>query len=804
MPTLPRRADPVACLFPIGRRTAAAGCVALASALGALAQAPDAPMTAPDSTAALFAADNETLMVARRNLRLRELPAPPAIPSATGFQNPIDAFLADLWRRAGLPQADQPPPLCDDATFARRVFLDLIGVVPTIEQRERFLADPTPDKRERLIDALLARELDYAAHWTPFWEDALGSATTTLQGGIPTRGNYRDWIFAAFQHNKPFDVLTAELIDPSMPGHKATVLAEANTLKSQVGFIRNDSHVNTLQTAANIGQVFLGTSMKCASCHSHFLNIEWPQKRFLAFAGLCSADDLEVIRCEKPTGDVASAEFPFEVPGAPQDVPAGEAPRLRRLAQLITDPLNPRFARTLVNRLWKRYLGLGLYEPVDDLRSDRNASHPELLDWLAHDFMTHGYDVRHAVRRILTSHAYQRRYDAALEDRFDVADPDRPRFHRSPTLRRLTAEQLIDSVRVAARQTLDGVPRTYLDKSSTALTRALGKPASRNEISTARPDDVAVIQGLELLNGDDYARLVTARQVARLVPPGADSAAAVDRVYSAVLGRAPAPDERSAAVAFLDTAPRDAAAAAVVHEPPQRASGPAATRDGPSGEAPPAALTAVGSQSTDAAHPGALPAESTGTAAVWFDDELPQGAVVGGSRMGDSLQWVTRDDGLVFSGSRSHRQRGSTSPRAQHFFLGADPPLSVGPDDLLTCYVHLDPADPPREILLQWHTADWEHRAYWGDDLIPFGTNGSPSRLSMGPLPPAGAWVRLEVHAADVGVDGAVVGISFDQAGGTVHWDAAGVTHRRPDPRAAALHDLFWVLTASPEFQYIR
>lgn len=784
MPSLPRDA----CAQPwaaAGRATdarAGISVVVLLALMGAATGAPaqsaaDAPPT-PDAAAALFAADNETLMIARRNLRMRLLAPPPAVPADAGFTNPIDAFVADLWRRAGLRQADAPPPLCDDATFARRVYLDLIGVVPTIAERERFLADARPDKRERLVDELLGRERDYAAHWTPFWEDALGSATTALQGGIPTRGDYRDWIFAAFEHNKPYDVLTAELIDPSMPGHKATVLAEANTLRSQVGFIRNDSHVNTLQTAANIGQVFLGTSMKCASCHSHFLNLEWPQKRFLAFAGLCGPADLEVIRCEKKTGDVATAEFPFEIPGAPTDVPSGESARLRRLAQLITDPLNPRFAATLVNRLWKRYLGLGLYEPVDDLRDDRRASHPELLAWLAHDFVTHGYDVKHVIRRILTSHAYQRRYDPGLEDRFDVAEPDRPRYHRSPALRRLTAEQLIDSVRVAAKQRLDGVPRTYLDKTSSALTRALGKPASRNEISTARSEEPAVIQGLELLNGEEFARLVTPRQVRRLVDPDAPPEAAVERLYSAVLGRAPTSVERDAAAALL----RAAAAQQPAADAEATLAGGPRAEPAPRGE-------------------GDRPAGETH---LWMDDEAPPGTSIGGSRMAESLQWVERSDGPVLAGSRSHRQRGPTAPRAQHFVLGADPPLPVGADDLLVCSVYLDPSDPPKEIMLQWHTEDWEHRAYWGDDLIPFGTDGTASRRPMGPLPPVGVWVRLEVDAPDVGVVGGVVGVSFDQAGGTVYWDALGVVRGEPDPRAGGLHDVFWALVTSPEFHYIR
>jgi hypothetical protein len=180
---------------------------------------------------------------------------------------------------------------------------------------------------------------------------------------------------------------------------------------------------------------------------------------------------------------------------------------------LLTDPLNPRFAKTIVNRLWKRYLGLGLFEPADDFRLDQPPANPELLEWLADDCMRNGYDLKHSIRLILTSRTYQLRYDSALEDHFDVAKPSEPRYYRSPSLRRLTAEQAIDSIRLAAAQELESKKRAYLDKTSTALTRALGKPASRNEISTSRPDDAAVIQALELLNGPGFSSLIYSGQI---------------------------------------------------------------------------------------------------------------------------------------------------------------------------------------------------------------------------------------------------------------------------------------------------
>ncbi len=721
----------------------------------------------------LFATDSEQIHLQRRRLRLAQLPPAPAPPDVGGpVHNDIDRFIVAAWERADLPEARTPPGLCDDAVFLRRVYLDLIGVIPTLDEARRFMGEESADKRERLIDELLSRDADYAAHWTPFWEDALGSATTSLQGGVPTRGSYRDWIFGNFEKNKPFDVMAAELIDPSMPGHQAATVADANGRKSLIGFIRNETHKDTLQTAANVGQVFLGTSMKCASCHNHFENAEWPQARFLGFAGMFSAGDLERIRCEAPSGEFVAAAFPFDIPGAPADVPESLEGRLRRAAQLLTDPANPRFARSIVNRLWKRYLGLGLFEPADDFRLDRPPSHPELLEWLADDFMRHGYDLKRTIRLILSSRTYQLAYDPAREDRFDVAKPTEPRYFRSPSLRRMTAEQLIDSIRVAVTQKLDPRRRLYLDKTSTALTRALGKPASRNEISTARPDDVAIVQALELLNGEEYHRL--AYQGTLLRELAARAAEQPEQViasaYQAVLSRPPTTAEVGIALKFLGAGASASVRAAA----------------GSNGHAEDA-------MSGTGVRPADRPREI-----LWIDDELPAGG-----EPTQTWRWVEASAGPVFSGRRAHTQDGMAAPRSQHFVLGAAP-LEVGPQDTLFVHVYLDPADPPKEIMLQWHTDDWEHRAYWGEDAIPFGQPNSPSRLPMGELPDAGRWVRLEIPAADVDATGGLIGVSFDQAGGTVYWDAAGVVQVPPDPRLEPLGDLLWALFTSPEFQYIR
>ena len=564
----------------------------------------DTARTAFDFAKFVTLPEKEKLLVELRAERLKTMP-PAALPQKPNAPNPIDQFIAAIW------PAGFAPVMCDDATFLRRVYLDVIGLIPSAIEARRFLDDHAPDKRAKLIDELLARNADYAAHWTPFWEDALGSNDSV--GGIKGRGNTGKWVRYCFEVNKPFDLMVAELLDPALhnanpakPAKVAKVVKDVkdgkdakdtkdgkDTKDSKDAKIVNEgkdakdakdekevkevkeardgkdaptiskksaavdppgsyimagSHNEITLSAANTAQVFLGTSMKCASCHNHFLNKEWPQARFLAFAGMFSNTDLEVIRCEKASGKIVPAQFPFDIPGV---VETGAVNRQHVLALWLTDPANPRFSRSIVNRLWKRYMGLGLVEPVDDFRADVPPSHPELLDWLADDLARHNFDLKHTIRQILSSAAYQMKYDAKLEDKFDVSKPGEPRLFRSPSLRRLTAEQFIDSVKLGIAQTLDEKKRTNNDRNSTALTRALGKPAARAEISTGRPDDVAVVQSLELMNGKDLQEMIYKGKLLAEAASEKDASKAVEKLYWSALSRPPTKAELDLGVSFI-------------------------------------------------------------------------------------------------------------------------------------------------------------------------------------------------------------------------------------------------------------
>jgi len=162
---------------------------------------------------------------------------------------------------------------------------------------------------------------------------------------------------------------------------------------------------------------------------------------------------------------------------------------------------------------------------------------------------------------------------------------------------------------------------------------------------------------------------------------------------------------------------------------------------------------------------------------VWIEDAAPPGAQLQGN---SEWKFVTKADGQVFSGEKATTRK--ATDLSQHFFTGAAPGLKVGEGDKLFAYVYLDPADPPKEIMLQWNDGTWEHRCYWGDDVIPWGGPNSPGRSPMGSLPKSGEWVRLEVEAAKVGLNpGATInGWAFTQHGGTTFWDKAGIVTRTP------------------------
>ncbi|MEY2881638.1 MAG: hypothetical protein RLZZ15_4018, partial [Verrucomicrobiota bacterium] len=374
------------------------------------------------------------------NLRPTALIDPPApansAPAAPSLSSPVDRLLAPYFAEHHI---GWPAPV-DDATYARRVWLDTIGLLPPLAELDAFLSDRAPDKRARLVAHLLADNQRYAEHWLTFWNDLLRN---DYKGPGYTDGGRKPitpWLYTALAQNLPYDRFVAQLVDP---GAAAEGFANGIIWRGVV----NASQVPPMQAAHGIAQVFLGVNLKCASCHDSFVN-DYTLADAYGLAAIYSPTPLEIAECDKPTGHQAKVKFLYaEIGGL--DATAAPAARKRQLAEIITGRANGRLPRTIVNRLWERFLGRGLVEPLDEM--DRPAWSPALLDWLAEDLVAHGYDLKHTMARILTSRAYQLPSVPARETEEHFV-------FRGPAVRRLTAEQFSDALHTVA-----ALPRARAD-----------------------------------------------------------------------------------------------------------------------------------------------------------------------------------------------------------------------------------------------------------------------------------------------------------------------------------------------------
>lgn len=355
-------------------------------------------------------------------------PRQPAIPDPVeGREHPIDRIIDSYLERNGLPR---PEPL-DDSAFLRRVYLDVIGLLPSREEYESFMADTGLDRRKRLIHRLLGRDRDYAVHWLTFWNDLLRntySGTGFIDDG---RRQITRWLYQSLLENKLFDEFVRELIAPT---------------PASEGFIRgikwrgkvSASQRRSVQFAQSLSQVFLGINMKCASCHDSFID-RWTLDEAYGLAAVYASEPLELFRCDQPTGRMATPAWIF--PQLGQIDPTAEQPkRLRQLAGLVTHPEDGRFTRTIANRIWHQMMGRGIVHPVDAMHTppwDR-----DLLDYLGVYLAEHRYDVKALIAHIATSSAYQ---SQTAISRAPVS-PEKYRFH-GPVAKRMTAEQFLDGIR---------------------------------------------------------------------------------------------------------------------------------------------------------------------------------------------------------------------------------------------------------------------------------------------------------------------------------------------------------------------
>ncbi|WP_420149446.1 DUF1549 domain-containing protein [Spirosoma sp.] len=484
--------------------------------------------------------------------RVAELePRLPALPAATvDINNPIDRLVNVYFHKNKIEWKG----VVDDRTYMRRVYLDIVGLVPTPEEVARFTANTRPDKRETLVKSLLSRNNDYAQHWLTFWNDALRNDYTGT--GYITGGRYdiTKWLYASLKKNKPYNWFVRELISPT---------------KESEGFIKgikwrgtiNSSQRTEMQAAQNVAQVMLGLNLKCASCHDSFIS-DWKLADAYAFANIFADSTLEINRCDKPTGKMAGRQVLFKELGT-VSVDAPTEQRLRELADFLVQPKDGRLYRTLVNRVWAQLMGRGIIEPVDAM--DNEPWSQDLLDWLAYDFVQNGYDIKKLIYTITTSKTYQLP-SVTVKDADLIMAPTY--VFEGMVRRRLTAEQFADAVSLAFNPIYQDTsvvkmlpktigreitfPRASLVKNDPFLT-ALGRP-NRETVSTSRTSQANLLQALELTNGATFNEALK-RGAERWKARYPSSDVLVKELYRKSLGRDPVPKEMAVAQKIVGAQP---------------------------------------------------------------------------------------------------------------------------------------------------------------------------------------------------------------------------------------------------------
>ena len=366
----------------------------------------------------------------------------------------------------------EPTELTSDLEFLRRATLDSVGVVPTAEEIAAFQKDPADTRRARAIDRLLD-DPRWADHWTAYWQDVLAENPNILKPSLNNTGPFRFWIHEALSDNLAMDRFVTELV--MMEGSEYGGGAAGFGMASQ-----ND--VPMAAKAHVLGTAFLGVEMKCARCHDSPYH-DTVQRDLFEIAAMLKRETIKLpgsstvpvstfegreplIQITLKPGEEIAPLWPFEdlAPADISNVAVRNPDDAReRLAATITAPQNERFARVLVNRLWKQLMGHGFVDPVDDWEASQ-PSHPELLAWLGEELVANGYDFKHLARLVMNSAAYQRKARVLKPG----ATPD----FSAPLPRRMSAEQVVDSLFSAVGKKLDSEELTF-DVDGTQVEKAM-------------------------------------------------------------------------------------------------------------------------------------------------------------------------------------------------------------------------------------------------------------------------------------------------------------------------------------------
>jgi hypothetical protein len=499
-------------------------------------------------------------------------PAPPARFDAQAVARRIDASLAtEVFAPANVELA----PIADDATFLRRVYLDVIGDIPPPERIAAFLEDSSPDKRQHVVRELLA-DPRYGVNWARYWRDVIFYRRIEDRALIASQSLVDD-LSAALNDNEPWDAIAQEFITATgdVRENGATALLMAQDARTE-------------ETAAEVARIFLGVQIQCAQCHDHPYD-RWKREQFHELAGFFprigvrpTARDMggrsfevfandrarRMVMNNNNNRPVAEHFMPdLENPDAPgtqmrpvffltgQQTAFGlpDETRRGRLAEWLT--ANEWFAKALVNRLWAELVGEGFYEPVDDIGPDRTASAPQTLDQLAEAFRTNGCDLKWLIETIAATEAYQResrpRRDGAGGAPF-AANVPQP----------LRADVLYDAV-LSALELKEPQLRRSRRGGMAGVLRNRGPRGQFNETFGYDPSDPresiagSIPQVLAMMNSPQVAGEATARRgsvVGRLRDEVTDDEQLIGALYLRTLSRKPTDAELMTAVAYVEEA----------------------------------------------------------------------------------------------------------------------------------------------------------------------------------------------------------------------------------------------------------
>ena len=467
--------------------------------------------------------------------------------------NLVDAAVFGKLKQLGIPASD----VCDDATFLRRVSLDISGTLPSEEEVRLFLADASADKRDRLIDRLLDGTA-YADHFANKWNFVLRNKK---EGADDAPGTmlFHQWLWNRMYDNTPYDQFVREIV---------TASGDPQMNPAVVWYRDVDS---TEEQVEDTAQLFLGLRIQCARCHHHPFE-KWSQDDYYGMAafygrvgkkaipnvagtmrdkrvfhneGVATASNPRTGKALKPTG-VGTPAY---------EIAADSDPRVK-LADWMSDPKNPFFAKSLVNRYWKHFFSRGIVEPEDDMRETNPPANPELLNALSDHFIKSGFDMKELIRTICRSRTYQL---SALPNEHNASD--KQNFSRYYP-RRLSAEVLYDAFHVVTEtsENFGGMPAgtkamQLVDSSSaTYFLQVFGQPKGDTACECERSMDANLAQSLHLLNGREIQDKI-ARDGARTAKLAADTARPdeerVKELYRWVFAREPNAEELEVAIAYI-------------------------------------------------------------------------------------------------------------------------------------------------------------------------------------------------------------------------------------------------------------